>query len=123
MHFPKNYGASSESLPRVVPYFDVLVSAASIKQRFKCLRVILTRFQETRLRVKQEKCQIVVTQVGLLGRCLRFTPYGLIHAIQEAPLPENRMELQAFLGILNFYNMFLPRSISKPPHHLLDKKA
>uniref|UniRef100_UPI00109F456C uncharacterized protein K02A2.6-like n=1 Tax=Podarcis muralis TaxID=64176 RepID=UPI00109F456C len=102
-----------QGLPGVVPYFDdVLVSADSHQQLFERLRAVLTRFQEAGLKVKREKCQIAVPQVEFLGYLIDAS--GLhpttskIRAIQQAPTPKNKTELQAFLGLLNFYNMFLP---------------
>lgn len=48
-----------------------------------------------------------------------------IRNIQQAPLPTNKIELQAFLGLLNFYNVFLLHkvSVAEPLHGLLDKKT
>ncbi|XP_033014646.1 uncharacterized protein K02A2.6-like, partial [Lacerta agilis] len=119
-----------QGLPGVVPYFDdVLVSADSNQQLFERLRAVLTRFQEAGLKVKKEKCLIAVPQVEFLGYLINAS--GLhpttskIRAIQEAPIPKNKTELQAFLGLLNFYNMFLPHkaTLAEPLHRLLSTKA
>uniref|UniRef100_A0A670HPH4 Gypsy retrotransposon integrase-like protein 1 n=1 Tax=Podarcis muralis TaxID=64176 RepID=A0A670HPH4_PODMU len=119
-----------QGLPGVVPYFDdVLVSADSHQQLFERLRAVLTRFQEARLKVKREKCQIAVPQVEFLGYLIDAS--GLhpttskIRAIQQAPIPKNKTELQAFLGLLNFYNMFLPHkaTVAEPLHRLLSTKT
>ncbi|KRY97398.1 Transposon Tf2-9 polyprotein, partial [Trichinella zimbabwensis] len=47
-----------------------------------------------------------------------------VKAIHAAPRPTNRTELQAFLGLVNFYSCFMPRKAStvEPLHRLLDKK-
>lgn len=44
-----------------------------------------------------------------------------IQAITEAPPPKSKFELQAVLGLLNFYNMFLlhKATLMEPLHHLL----
>uniref|UniRef100_A0A670I4V1 Gypsy retrotransposon integrase-like protein 1 n=1 Tax=Podarcis muralis TaxID=64176 RepID=A0A670I4V1_PODMU len=119
-----------QGLPGVVPYFDdVLVSADSHQQLFERLRAVLTRFQEAGLKVKREKCQIAVPQVEFLGYLIDAS--GLhpttskIRAIQQAPTPKNKTELQAFLGLLNFYNMFLPHkaTVAEPLHRLLSTKT
>lgn len=46
-------------------------------------------------------------------------------AILDAPPPKSKPELQAFLGLLNFYAVFLPHktSIAEPLHRLLDRGA
>uniref|UniRef100_A0A671TD66 Reverse transcriptase/retrotransposon-derived protein RNase H-like domain-containing protein n=1 Tax=Sinocyclocheilus anshuiensis TaxID=1608454 RepID=A0A671TD66_9TELE len=52
------------------------------------------------------------TQVEFLG--FRVDKDGIkptcekVEAIQKAPPPRNKTELQAFLGLLNFYSCFLP---------------
>ncbi|XP_026569425.1 uncharacterized protein K02A2.6-like [Pseudonaja textilis] len=48
-----------------------------------------------------------------------------VKAIHEAPIPTNKTELQAFLGLLNFYASFLPHkaSVAEPLHRLLDKDS
>lgn len=48
-----------------------------------------------------------------------------IKAIQQAPLPKIKVELQEFLGKMNFYNMFLPykATVIEPLRQLLNKKA
>ncbi|XP_060546945.1 uncharacterized protein K02A2.6-like [Pantherophis guttatus] len=68
-------------------------------------------------------------QFGFLGYLIdesgiRPTP-GKLRAIKEAPPQKNKTELQAFLGLLNFYNIFLPQkaTTAEPLHRLLDRKA
>uniref|UniRef100_A0A671QI48 Reverse transcriptase/retrotransposon-derived protein RNase H-like domain-containing protein n=1 Tax=Sinocyclocheilus anshuiensis TaxID=1608454 RepID=A0A671QI48_9TELE len=48
-----------------------------------------------------------------------------VEAIQKAPPPRNKTELQAFLGLLNFYSCFLPNkaTVLEPLHRLLDQSA
>lgn len=48
-----------------------------------------------------------------------------LEAIHHAPTPNNKVELQSFLSLLNFYAAFLPHkaSVSEPLHRLLNKKA
>lgn len=46
-----------------------------------------------------------------------------LRAIKEAPKPKTKAELQAFLGLLNFYGIFLKQkvTIAEPLHKLLGK--
>ena len=48
-----------------------------------------------------------------------------VHALMEAPRPENTTQLRSFLGLLNFYNKFLPQSSTwlAPLHQLLKQNA
>ncbi|XP_026530731.1 uncharacterized protein K02A2.6-like, partial [Notechis scutatus] len=93
----------------VVPYFDdVLVSAANQEELEGRLREVLEKFKGAGLKVKKEKCQLYTEQVEFLGYLLDrhgIHPTGSkVKAIKEAPTPKNKTELQAFLGLLNFYN-------------------
>ncbi|XP_058023902.1 uncharacterized protein K02A2.6-like, partial [Ahaetulla prasina] len=48
-----------------------------------------------------------------------------VRAIRKAPAPQNKTELQAFLGLVNFYAVFLKNkaTIAEPLHKLLAKTA
>ncbi|XP_003377509.1 putative integrase core domain protein [Trichinella spiralis] len=48
-----------------------------------------------------------------------------VQAIQDAPTPKNKQQLQAFLGLLNFYHSFLKdkATVAEQLHRLLDKNA
>ncbi|MDA8002261.1 MAG: Ty3/Gypsy family RNase HI domain-containing protein, partial [Alphaproteobacteria bacterium] len=48
-----------------------------------------------------------------------------VRALMEAPRPENTTQLRSFLGLLNFYNKFLPQSSTwlAPLHQLLKQNA
>ncbi|XP_075730838.1 uncharacterized protein LOC119181585 [Rhipicephalus microplus] len=86
-------------------------------------------FRDAGLKVKREKCQLGVAQVEFLG--FRIDAEGIhptpekTQAILGAPRPSNKTELQAFLGLVNFYHAFLPHkaTVVEPLHRLLDKKA
>lgn len=117
-------------LPGVIAYFDdVIIAGASQEELLVRLRDVLRRFQAVGLKVKKEKCQLGVTQVDFLGfrvdaEGIHPTP-GKTEAIMNAPCPANKTELQAFLGLLNFYHAFLPHkaTIAEPLHRLLNKNA
>uniref|UniRef100_A0A671QI42 Reverse transcriptase RNase H-like domain-containing protein n=1 Tax=Sinocyclocheilus anshuiensis TaxID=1608454 RepID=A0A671QI42_9TELE len=73
--------------------------------------------------------KFAATQVEFLG--FRVDKDGIkptcekVEAIQKAPPPRNKTELQAFLGLLNFYSCFLPNkaTVLEPLHRLLDQSA
>lgn len=107
----------------------MIIAGASQEELLVRLRDVLRRFQAVGLKVKKEKCQLGVTQVDFLGfrvdaEGIHPTP-GKTEAIMNAPCPANKTELQAFLGLLNFYHAFLPHkaTIAEPLHRLLNKNA
>ncbi|KAG5894967.1 hypothetical protein JTB14_009701 [Gonioctena quinquepunctata] len=86
------------------------------------LRSVLKRFKEDGLRLRADKCEFCVCQVEFLG--FLITEDGIsptnekIEAIQEAPAPTSKLELQAFLGMLNFFHLFLENkaTVAEPLH-------
>lgn len=112
----------------VTPYFDdILIYASSLPALYKKVRNVLQLFRKVGLRAKRDKCLIGVRSIDFLG--YRVDASGLhpskekLKAIQNAKVPENKSELQAFLGLLNFYNSFLKgkAAVAEPLHRLLDK--
>lgn len=63
--------------------------------------------------MKRSKCEFGKTQLEYLGHVLDergiHPSEEKVRAIQEAPAPTNVKELQAFLGLLNYYGRFLPQ--------------
>lgn len=117
-------------LDGVVPYFDdILIAAANQSELVVKLWAILDCFRNAGLRLKWSKCQIGVPSVEFLG--FRIDGQGIhptlgkLEAIHKASTSTNRNELQAFLGLINFYVMFLPHkvSVAEPLHRLLDSSV
>ncbi|XP_060547527.1 uncharacterized protein K02A2.6-like [Pantherophis guttatus] len=79
--------------------------------------------------LKKNKCMIAVPSVEFLG--YRVDGTGIhpteskVRAIKSAPAPKTKAELQAFLGLLNFYSMFLKdkATVADPLHKLLGKNV
>ncbi|KFD63893.1 hypothetical protein M514_23884 [Trichuris suis] len=88
-----------------------MISGSTFPELTDRLRQVLQVLRNTGLHAKKEKCLFGVTSVDFLG--YRIDASGIhpsrskMEAIQNAPVPQNRQELQAFLGLLNFYNCFL----------------
>jgi len=117
-------------IPGVVCFFDdVLVVAATVEEHDRRLRMVLKRLLEYGIRLRQEKCVLRASKVRYLG--YNVTAEGLqtsedkVSAIVNAPAPKDVTTLQAFLGLVNFYNRFVPNlsTVLHPLHKLLGKDA
>ncbi|XP_060130523.1 uncharacterized protein K02A2.6-like [Zootoca vivipara] len=117
-------------LPGVLPFFDdVLIAGKDPQELVARVRAVLLKFKEVGLQLKKEKCSFGVPTVDFLG--FKIDASGIhptdakIKAIIEAPRPQNKTELQSFLGLINFYHSFLPQkaSVAEPLHRLLHKKT
>ena len=119
-----------DKLPGVKCLIDDIVVAGSTRaEHNQRLENVLRILNESGLRVKLTKCKFGVSQIEYLGH--QINKNGLqptdkhIKAIKDAPPPENVNMLKSFLGMVNFYLKFIPRSgdILKPLYNLLKNDA
>lgn len=112
----------------VIPYYDDVLIVRKNEEDFMCkLREVLNRVRADGLRLKREKCIFGVRSIDFLG--FNIDESGIrplkskVEAITKAPVPENKTELQAFLGLVNFYHTFLKNkaTVAEKLHRLLDK--
>ena len=115
-------------LPGVAVYLDdILVTGASAEQHDSNLRAVLQKLSESGLRLKREKCRFRLPEVKYLG--FRVSAEGLqvlddrVRAITDMGAPTSVTELQSFLGLVTYYNQFLPHlsTVLEPLHKLLRK--
>uniref|UniRef100_A0A5S6Q2K1 Reverse transcriptase domain-containing protein n=1 Tax=Trichuris muris TaxID=70415 RepID=A0A5S6Q2K1_TRIMR len=116
------------NLEGVIPYFDdVLIVGENEAGLVSVMKEVFQRLRNAGIRLKREKCVLGAESVTFLGYCI--DAQGIhpteekVQAIHNAPRPSNKLELQSFLGLLNFYHHFLPNKaeIAEPLHRLLDK--
>ncbi|KAK9515825.1 hypothetical protein VZT92_026433 [Zoarces viviparus] len=111
-----------KGLPVVVFLDDLLIMGRTEKEHLHNLQKVLQRLQE---RVKRSKCEFGKTRVEYLGHVLDeqgiHPSKDKVRAIQEAPAPTNVKELQAFLGLFNYYGRFVPQqsTVLAPLYRLL----
>ena len=115
-------------IPQVIVYIDdVLIMGDNEEEHLSTLYAVLTRLQESGLRLKRGKCTFLAPSVEYLG--YRVDKQGLhptnekVKAIEEAPAPKNITQLKAYLWLLSYYSIFLPHlpSILAPLYKLLHK--
>lgn len=119
-----------QGLPYVAVFLDdILVTGRNDEEHLQTLARVLERLQEAGLRLKWSKCTFLEKEVMFLGHKVDET--GLhpvpekVTAIQNAPSPKTVTELKAYLGLLNYYNKFLPNlsTVLAPVHKMLRKDA
>lgn len=117
-----------KDIPNVIVYLDdLLITGETEEAHLETLEKVLSRLEEAGLRLKSEKCSFQSREVEYLGH--RIDAEGIhplaekVKAIQEVPKPKNVQELQAYLGLLNYYHRFLPdvSTVLAPLHELLKK--
>ena len=90
---------------------DVIIAGPSLGEHNAALREVLRRLSEAGLRANRGKCCFGVHSVTYLGYTVSGagvqTTDDKVAAIRGAPEPRNVAELQAWLGLINYYSKFL----------------
>lgn len=92
---------------------DIIVFSDSPAEHEKHLHLILQALQENSLCLKPTKCEWNVTQVSFLGytavagKGIRMANDKL-QGLRQIKPPRNLAELRSFLGMINFYDKFIP---------------
>lgn len=108
---------------------DIIVSGNNVKEHAQRLDEVLSRLSEKGLRLKQEKCRFGISSVEFLGHKIDaqgvHTTEEKVKAILEAPKPTDKTSLQAFLGLLAFYDRFLENraTVAAELYKLLEKNT
>ena len=93
---------------------DILVASPSVDEHLSHLRQVFQRLDGHGLIVNTAKCQFGLSVIDFLGH--RISSQGAVplpskvHAVADFPRPVSVRSLQEFLGMVNFYNRFLPRA-------------
>jgi len=108
---------------------DIIIFSPDIESHFQHLSDVLSRLRGAGLYAKLEKCEFCVPFLDFLGH--RISAEGIfmdpkkISSILEWPVPTNVKEVQAFLGLANYYRRFIPNfaKIARPLNDLLKKNS
>ena len=117
-----------QGIEGVVMYLDdTLVTGNSEEANLRTVEEVLHHLEQAGLKVKQSKCAFMRPSVTYLGH--KIDAKGLhplddrVRAIRDAPTPTSMTKFKSFLGMLSYYNKFLPSlsSVLYPLHRLLRK--
>ena len=106
---------------------DIIVWAETQEEHDKRLKQVLDVIKESGMKLNPQKCQFSQTEVIFLGH--KVTADGIkpdpskTSAIDNIPEPKTKLELQRFLGMINFIGKFIPNlaKIAGPLRELLHK--
>ena len=90
---------------------DVIVTGQDFKQHLDRLREVFERFRAHGLKLKAKKCKLFQTSVLFLGHVVSCdgvsTNPDVVMDVIDWPTPTSVKELQAFLGLSNYYRRFI----------------
>ena len=117
-----------QSLPGVQCILDdMIITGKNDAEHLANLDRVLQRLEQYGLRVNKDKCLFMQERVTYCGH--EIDKSGLwktkdkVDAVLNAPVPQNVAQLRSFLGLINYYNRYLPNlaTVIKPLNELLEK--
>ncbi len=90
---------------------DVLVHSKGLLQHLAHLEKLFKRLHEVNMKIHPKKCEFVVTSVDYLGH--KILPNGImahwakVVAILEMPNPIDVHTLRSFIGLCNYYMIYV----------------
>ena len=106
---------------------DIIVWGDTKEIHDQRVHSVLSRIEDSGLKLNREKCQFRVTQVTFFAHVLSgegvYADPTKISAIIDMPVPKNKVELQRFLGMCNYLSKFIPdlANVTAPLRCLLEK--
>ncbi|KAL5488507.1 hypothetical protein EMCRGX_G017449 [Ephydatia muelleri] len=108
---------------------DIIIMGKSFEEHLGNLGAVLERLQKAGLKLKPDKCAFLQKRVLYLGHIVSdqgITPDpGKTAKVTSWPIPNCVIELQAFLGLANYYRHFVKgfAEIAKTLHELTKKDS
>ena len=90
---------------------DILIFTETLEQHREVTRRVLKLLEENQLFLKPDKCEFEQTKVEYLGVIISYNSVEMdpvkVAGVAEWPVPNNKKEVQSFLGFINFYQRFI----------------
>ncbi|GFT17701.1 retrovirus-related Pol polyprotein from transposon 17.6 [Trichonephila clavipes] len=96
-----------------VPYLDdIAIFSLAWDDHLKHLKDVFERLRSAKLHIKPSKCQFAQAYVKylghLVGQGLRTPGELKVQVIKDFPIPTNKTQVRAFLGLSSYYRRYIP---------------
>ena len=104
---------------------DMLIVSKTVEEHLTKLETVFTRLRDANLLINPEKCCFLRTHLRFLGHTVAekgCTPNDeKTSAIAKYPRPKNAKDIRVFMGMMQFYRMYIPgfSIVAAPLTHLL----
>ena len=99
---------------------DIIIFSKTEEEHLQHLEEIFVRLRKLGLKMKREKCSFFKKHIQYLGHLVSkdgFEPFPeKLESIRKMPAPRTAKEVKQFLGLIGYYQKFVPRfaDISRP---------
>ena len=95
---------------------DITIHTNTFEEHIKIMKEVFRRLEKHGLFAKPKKCIFAAPEIKILGHIvgrkgMRPDP-AKVSAVVTFPDPRNRTELRAFLGMVNYYRVYIPHCSS-----------
>lgn len=108
---------------------DVLISSVTVEENLKTLDKILLVLKKYNFALNLSKCKFLKKEIEFLGYVINENGITLstrhTNAVKDYKQPKDRLQLQRFLGLANYFRRFIKDYATKarPLQNLLKKDA
>ena len=108
---------------------DIIILSRTFDEHFTHLQQVFDKLRETSLKLNPRKCTFAAKDVKYLGHVLSKDGIAVdtskADAVRTFPRPRNATEVQAFLGLTNYYRRFVNgfADVAAPLNRLVSKNV
>ncbi|MBW0543823.1 hypothetical protein O181_083538 [Austropuccinia psidii MF-1] len=106
---------------------DIIVCSKTWEEHMYRLSRVLTKIQSVNMKISLKKCHFGFKELKALGHLVSGLSLGIdkkkVAAVLLKPMPQNKKEVQSFLGFSGYYRQHIKdfTSIARPLYKLCDK--
>ncbi|MBW0583896.1 hypothetical protein O181_123611 [Austropuccinia psidii MF-1] len=106
---------------------DIIVCSKTWEEHMYRLSRVLTKIQSVNMKISLKKCHFGFKELKALGHVVSGLSLGIdknkVAAVLLKPMPQNKKEIQSFLGFSGYYRQHIKdfASIARPLYKLCDK--
>ncbi|MBW0589551.1 hypothetical protein O181_129266 [Austropuccinia psidii MF-1] len=111
----------------IIYIYDIIVCSKTWEEHMYRLSRVLTKIQSVNMKISLKKCHFGFKELKALGHVVSGLSLGIdknkVAAVLLKPMPQNKKEIQSFLGFAGYYRQQIKdfASIARPLYKLCDK--